>query len=124
MNISNRIHLFHLSAIASIIALIVLGGAWERYLAPLHPGGSILSLKILPLLPILWGMLQGWRRAFQWSVLVVWLYVAEGSTRLWTDHGLSQHLAGFELFLALLLFTCSTLWIRTKYPRRGQSATT
>jgi uncharacterized membrane protein len=108
--------LFHTIAFLSTALLIVLGGAWERYLAPLRPQGSFLSLKILPLLPLLWGIMRGHRKAFEWSVLVIWLYVMEGLTRLKTDTGLSQQLALIELILALCVFGCCTLWIRCQKP--------
>ena len=36
-------------AAAALIALIVLSLAWELWLAPLRPGGSLLALKALPL---------------------------------------------------------------------------
>ena len=35
--------------LASFTALIALGVAWEFWLAPLRPGGSLLALKVLPL---------------------------------------------------------------------------
>ena len=44
---------------ASLIALIFLGLAWELWLAPLKPGGSLLALKVLPLLVPLFGVLRG-----------------------------------------------------------------
>ena len=37
-------------AAASLIALLALCLAWELWLAPLRPGGSMLVLKALPLL--------------------------------------------------------------------------
>lgn len=113
MNIQTRQNLLYIATLFLICALIILGGAWERYLAPVRPGGSLLSLKVLPLLPILWGMLRQKKRAFQWIVLLVWIYVAEGATRAWSDQPPSQYLAALELLLSLLLFASSTLWIRT-----------
>jgi hypothetical protein len=35
--------------VGSLVGLIVLGLAWELWLAPLRPGGSLLALKVLPL---------------------------------------------------------------------------
>ncbi|MES2208206.1 MAG: DUF2069 domain-containing protein [Pseudomonadota bacterium] len=104
--------LYYGLSLISMIALIILGGAWERFLAPLRPGGTILSLKILPLFFLLWGILKGRAKAFQWGVLVVWLYVAEGSVRLYVDRGISQQLAILELFLALIFFASCTMWLR------------
>ncbi len=104
--------LYYWLSLVSMIALIILGGAWERFLAPLRPGGTILSLKILPLFFLLWGVLHARAKAFQWGVLIVWLYVAEGSVRIYVDRGLSQQLAAFELFLAIVFFASCTLWLR------------
>ncbi len=111
----HRLHLFsHVSAIFFTCTLIILGGAWERYLAPLKPGGSLLSLKILPLLPLLWGMLKARRRAFQWMVLLIWFYMIEGITRGWTEQGMARALAFSEIMLSLAIFGASTLWIRSQ----------
>ena len=46
-----------LAACAAWIGLILLGLAWELYLAPLRPGGSWLVLKVVPLLLPLMGLL-------------------------------------------------------------------
>ena len=48
-------------AIASLVALIFLCLAWELWLAPIRPGGSLLALKVLPLLVPLFGVLRGKR---------------------------------------------------------------
>ena len=70
-----------IAASALLVALIALGLAWELWLAPLKPGGSWLVLKVLPLLAPLFGVLRGKRYTYQWSTLLIWLYVAEGATR-------------------------------------------
>lgn len=91
-------------AAASLIALLVLCLAWELWLAPLRPGGSMLALKALPLLLPLRGILHGRRYTHQWTSLLVLLYLAEGTTRSITDQGSSQLLAVAETTVALLLF--------------------
>src|SRR5262249_14976386 len=48
-------------ACVSLIALIVLCLAWELWLAPLRPGGSLVALKALPLALPLPGVLAGRR---------------------------------------------------------------
>jgi uncharacterized membrane protein len=88
----------------SLIALLALCLAWELWLAPLRPGGSMLVLKALPLLLPLRGILHGRRYTHQWTSLMVLLYLAEGTTRSLSDHGTSQLLAVAETVLALLLF--------------------
>ena len=45
-------------AVGSLLGLIVLGLAWELWLAPLRPGGSWLVLKVLPLCVPLAGLLR------------------------------------------------------------------
>jgi uncharacterized membrane protein len=100
-------------AVGSLTALIFLCVAWELFLAPLKPGGSWLVLKVLPLLAPLMGVLRGKRYTFQWSTLLIWLYVAEGATRAYTDRGASQALAGLELVLAFAYFGFAVAWLRS-----------
>ena len=100
------------AALACLLALIALGLAWELVLAPLKPGGSWLVLKVLPLLAPLFGVLRGRRYTFQWSTLLIWLYVAEGATRGMTDGGMSALLAWVELVLALAYFGFATAFLR------------
>lgn len=102
-----------LAACACLIALILLGLAWELFLAPVRPGGSWLVLKILPLMAALFGVLRGRRYTFQWTTLLVWLYAAEGAARVWTDRGLSAQLALAELLLALAYFVAAVLYLRS-----------
>ncbi|MGH8856818.1 MAG: DUF2069 domain-containing protein, partial [Polaromonas sp.] len=49
MNIdkTTQIDLTRRLALASLAGLIVLGLAWELWLAPIRPGGSLLALKVL-----------------------------------------------------------------------------
>src|SRR6185369_5560613 len=102
-----------LAACACLVALILLGLAWELFLAPVRPGGSWLVLKILPLMAALFGVLRGRRYTFQWTTLLVWLYAAEGATRVWTDRGLSAQLALAELLLSLAYFASVVLYLRS-----------
>ena len=52
---------FNRLASISLVGLIFLCIAWELWLAPLRPGGSMLVLKALPLLFPLFGILRGKR---------------------------------------------------------------
>jgi uncharacterized membrane protein len=99
-------------AVGSLSALIALCLAWEIWLAPLVPGGSWLMLKVLPLLAPLRGVLAGRRRTYQWASLLILAYVAEGSVRAWSDHGLSAGLAMAELILALVFFASAVNYAR------------
>jgi uncharacterized membrane protein len=101
-----------LAACACLIALIFLALAWELVLAPLKPGGSWLVLKVLPLMAPLFGVLRARRYTFQWSTLMIWIYAAEGATRIYTDKGLSAGLAVAELALALAYFASAVLFLK------------
>jgi uncharacterized membrane protein len=101
-----------IAASALLVALIALGLAWELWLAPLKPGGSWLVLKVLPLLAPLFGVLRGKRYTYQWSTLLIWLYVAEGATRAYTDTGWSARLAIVEAVLALGYFAAAVAWLK------------
>ena len=99
-------------AAGCLVALILLGLAWELFLAPIRPGGSWLVLKVLPLLAALPGVLRGRRYTVQWSTLVIWLYAAEGATRAYTDAGTGAALAAVELALSLAYFAAAVAWLK------------
>ncbi|QPC30356.1 DUF2069 domain-containing protein [Caldimonas thermodepolymerans] len=101
-------------AVGSLLALIVLGLAWELWLAPLRPGGSWLALKVLPLTLPLAGLLKRRMYTYRWVSLLVWLYFAEGIVRATSDRGLSAALAALEVVLCLLLFVACALHVRVR----------
>lgn len=101
-----------LTASASLVALFVLCLSWELWLAPLRPGGSWLALKALPLLLPLPGLLKGRLYTYRWASLFIWLYLAEGLVRAWSDVGLSARLARLELGLAALFLLAVIAYIR------------
>jgi uncharacterized membrane protein len=105
------------AALAALGALILLCLAWELWLAPLRPGGSLLALKALPLALPLAGILKGRRYTFQWSSMLILAYFAEGATRAWSDKGLSQTLAFGEVLLSLVYFVAVV-----SYARRTRAA--
>ena len=80
-------------AVGSLLGLIALGLAWELWLAPLHPGGSWLVLKVLPLCLPLAGLLRNRMYTYRWVSLLVWIYFTEGVVRAYSDRGLSARLA-------------------------------
>lgn len=102
------------AAAACLVSLIFLGVAWELAVAPLRPGGTWLALKVLPLLAALPGVLRCRRYTFQWSTLLIWLYVAEGATRMYTDRPPASILASVELALALGYFAAAVAYLRSK----------
>ena len=97
---------------ASLLALLALCLAWELWLAPLRPGGSLIALKALPLAAPLLGILSGRRYTYQWSSLLILAYFAEGATRAWADHGVSRSLAFGELALSLAFFAATVSYAR------------
>lgn len=105
-----------LSASISLLVLVFLCLAWETVLAPLRPGGSLLVLKVLPLLLPLFGILRGKRYTYQWACMFVLLYFTEGVVRGWSDTGLSQRLAWMETILTLIFFVSSVLYARLTAP--------
>jgi uncharacterized membrane protein len=104
----------HLVACASLAALIALCLAWELWLAPLRPGGSWLALKALPLAAPLRGVLRGRVYTFQWALLLILAYLAEGLVRAWSDTGFSAQLALAEIVLAIAFFTSAIFYVRRK----------
>jgi uncharacterized membrane protein len=111
-------------AVGSLVGLIVLGLAWEMWLAPLRPGGSWLALKVLPLVVPLAGLLKNRMYTYRWVSLMVWVYFTEGVVRAWSDTVvLSRALAGLEIVLCLSLFAACALHVRLRLraPRPAQS---
>ena len=99
-------------AVASTLSLIVLGLAWELWLAP--TGRGTLAVKVLPLLlplPGLWAMRL---YTFRWVSLGVWLYFIEGVVRAAGDRGIGASLAAVEVALTLVLFTACLLHVRAR----------
>jgi uncharacterized membrane protein len=107
-------------AVGSVVGLIVLGLAWELWLAP--TGTGTLAIKVLPLLLPLPGLLRARMYTYRWVSLLVWLYFAEGVVRVSTESGLSAVLAGIEVALSLLLFTACALHVRWRLRRAAQAA--
>ena len=102
-------------ALSSLIGLIVLGLAWELWLAP--TGSGTLALKVLPLLLPLPGLWRHRIYTYRWLSLLVWLYFTEGAVRATSDRGLSAVLAGIEVVLCLVLFTACALHVRWRLSR-------
>ena len=103
-----------LLAVGSLLGLIVLGLAWELFLAPLRPGGSWLALKVLPLCVPLAGLLKNRMYTYRWVSLLVWLYFTEGAVRAYSDAPPSSYLALVEVVLCLSLFVACALHVRLR----------
>ncbi|MFZ3081230.1 DUF2069 domain-containing protein [Rhodoferax ferrireducens] len=99
-------------AVGSLLGLIVLGLAWELWLAPIRPGGSWLALKVLPLCLPLAGLLKNRMYTYRWVSLMVWLYFTEGAVRAYSDKAPGNYLALVEVALCLSLFAACALHVR------------
>jgi uncharacterized membrane protein len=110
----NRLHQwFHWGAIGSLVALIILCVLWEMLLAPLHPGGSWVALKAVPLLIPLYGVVRRDVYTLQWSSMMILLYLVEGIVRGYSDIGsLSSWLAWGETGLVCVYFVCCVMYLR------------
>lgn len=109
-------------AVGCTLGLIVLGLAWELWLAPLRPGGSWLALKVLPLTLPLAGLLKNRMYTYRWLSLLVWLYFTEGMVRATTEGGWSAVLAALEVLLSVLLFIACAWHVRTRLRAAGKEA--
>ncbi len=109
-------------AVGSVLALILLGLAWELWLAPLRPGGSWWAIKVLPLALPLAGLLKNRMYTYRWLSLLVWLYFTEGVVRATTERGLSAVLAGLEVLLSVLLFVACVWHVRSRLRAAGKEA--
>lgn len=99
--------------VAGVAALAVLAVAWETWLAPLRPGGSLLVLKALPLLAALPSLARGRVRAFQWWSMAILLYLCEGVVRGMSDPtATSRALGWIEAALAAATFAAILLHVR------------
>ena len=101
-------------AVTSLTGLIVLGLAWELWLAPVRPGGTLLALKVLPLCFPLTGLLKNRMYTYRWLSLLIWLYFTEGVVRAWGDTSPSNYLALIEVVLCLALFAACALHVRLR----------
>jgi uncharacterized membrane protein len=113
----NAVALTRWLAAGSLLGLIVLGLAWELWLAPLRPGGSWLVIKVLPLCFPLAGLLRNRMYTYRWVSLMVWIYFTEGVVRAYSDRGLSAKLAMIEVVLCLMLFAACALHVRLRLHR-------
>jgi uncharacterized membrane protein len=98
------------TALAALLGLIVLGLAWELWLAP--TGSGTLAIKVLPLLFGVAGLLRHRMYTFRWLSLLVWIYFTEGVVRAVTERGWAMALAIIEIVLCLILFSACAAYIR------------
>ena len=107
------------AASGALLALIALCLAWELWLAPLRPGGSLIALKALPLALPLAGILRGRRYTYQWASLLILAYLAEGTARAWSEAGAGRTLALCEAALATAFFAATVSYAHATQARRN-----
>lgn len=106
-------------AVGCVVALVVLGLAWELWLAP--TGRGTLALKVVPLLAALPGLLRYRMYTYRWLSLLVWIYVAEGAVRATSEQGLSAALAMVEAVLGVGLFAVCAWHVRLRLAQRSKA---
>ena len=111
---------FHTGAVTSLVILFAWLLVWEIVVAPLHPGGSLLALKALPLLLPLRGVLKRDLYTLQWSSMVILIYFVEGAVRAWSDKTeMSRMMALGEALLVVSYFLFALLYLRP-YKKQAQ----
>lgn len=113
---------WHNLALVAYIALIAVTLLWEGWLAPAphFPPGFWLTIKSLPLLLPLFGLLRGKIYTFGWAAMLVLVYLLEGLVLT-----VSKRQDGFaldsvlpyallETLLALTFFISATVYIRRR----------
>jgi uncharacterized membrane protein len=109
-------------AVASLLGLIVLGLAWELWLAP--TGNRTWAIKVLPLAIPLAGFLKYRMKTYRWVSLLVWLYFTEGVVRATSDKGgLSAGLAALQVLLCVALFVACAAHVRWRLRKSVEKTT-
>lgn len=112
--LQQRLTLLRTLTVSQTWTLILLGVAWEMWLAPIRPGGSVLVLKVVPLVLIVSAFARHHLRSYQlWSMLILF-YLCEGIVRGMSDPGLSARLAWIEVVLSTGIYACVLLYVRTR----------
>src|SRR5574344_1720448 len=113
-SVPRHVHATQALTVAGVLALMALCVAWELWLAPLRPGGTLLALKALPLALPLAGLLKRRMYTYRWLSLMIWLYCTEGLVRATSDSAPSRYYAWLEVLLCLVIFIACTLHIRLR----------
>lgn len=111
-----RLKLLHLTAAASLLALIALALAWELSIAPATT--ALLAWKAAPLLLPLPGILRGRRYTFQWAPMLVLAYFVEGVMRGYAD-GAASSVAGWSQAALSVTFIVAAAYYARDVHRRA-----
>ena len=93
-----------LSASISLICLIILNLIWELFYNPLNSLGSFMVIKSVILLIPLPGILKKNRYTYQWSSMFILLFFIEGVVRFYSENGVSQSIALYQIILSFVFF--------------------
>lgn len=85
------------------LAMVVYGIAWEALIDPIREG-SMLWLKVAPILPLLPGLLKGRVRRHQAMSLLIWIYLCEALVRIAAPQATEAWLSAGWLVLGLGVF--------------------
>lgn len=85
------------------LLMVAYGVAWEAVIDPIRDG-SLLWLKVLPILPLLPGLLQGRVKRHQAMSLLIWVYLCEALVRVASPQATEAWLAAGWLVLGLGVF--------------------
>ncbi|GCL62009.1 hypothetical protein AQPW35_10900 [Rubrivivax pictus] len=112
-------------AVGALVGLILLGLAWELWLAP--TGSRFLAFKVLPLVIPLAGLLKHRLYTYRWVSLLVWLYFTEGVVRATglppgAALGIGEWLAWGQVLLCCLLFTACAAHVRWRLKHKTVAA--
>ena len=92
------------SASLSLIGLIILNLLWEIFYNPLRSEGSLMVIKSVVLLIPLPGILKKNRYTYQWSSMCILLFLIEGIVRFYSETGVSQSMALYQIMLSGIFF--------------------
>jgi|TARA_B110000977_G_scaffold117126_1_gene151303 uncharacterized membrane protein len=109
---NNKITFLYFLSVISLIGLIFLNLFWEIFYNPLDSNGSWMVVKSLILLIPLPGILKKKRYTYQWSSMLIWLFIMEGIVRFYSELGISRDMASYQTFLGTLFFFSSIFFCR------------
>ena len=101
-------------SLVAVISMISFGLFWEITLYPIRDG-SLLWLKVLPLVPLIPGLFQGRLRSLQWLTLLIWLYITEAIVRVTSDP--VENFFWSCIWLGLSVFTLVSAMIAVRRTR-------
>ena len=100
------------TASLSLIGLIILNLFWEIFYNPLNSMGSLMVIKSVILLIPLSGILKKNRYTYQWSSMFILLFFIEGVVRFYSETGVSQSMALYQIILSGTFFVSTMFFCK------------